>query len=157
MQFDTASIAAKLQALTARSLAGASLALSQEPTDLAFIANRVPGAEQARPRGPAPYVMVSVSAVYRSPDRSVPIPTGNPQLPGHVQAYDRAGGLQKAYGPRRLPGTSYILDPLVLSIVVDNEPSAILIGQGLLLDFLEAQFNLQDARSNEGNAPVRFP
>ena len=152
MNFDAASIAALSASLLARSLAG-QFVLSTTSTGVAFVDNKVPGAELVRPQGPGPWTMVSVTATYRSPDAATPIPS----TPGAPPHFDRAGGLQRSFGPQRLPGTSRTLDPLCFSIVCTSEPGQILIATGLLLDFLRMQFDRLDVQSRSGRAPVRFP
>lgn len=151
VQFDAASIAAKTATLRARTL-GFIFSLTQESTTLLFVANRVPGAELVRPRSNR-RVLLSVEATYRSPNRAMPVAV----LPGADPAYDTAGGLQRHFGPVRIAGRKEPLDPLCFSLVVDDEPSAVLVGTGLLLDFLQTNFDRLDQQSNAGRAPVRFP
>jgi hypothetical protein len=155
VQFDAASITALTSQLTARALVG-QLTVTVAGTALLYIANRVPGADLIKPKATDSRVMVSVRATYRSPDRSVPIPTDNPGLAGWVQRYDVAGGLQKDFGPVR-DTNGRTLDPLCFSVVCANDPAQVLIATGLVLDFMRMNFDRLDAQSNAGSAPVRFP
>jgi hypothetical protein len=147
--FDAASVAALLTTLTTRALAG-QLTLTTSSTTLRYVESRCMGVESVKPRGQPPFTLVSVRAVYRAPNVATPIPTTNPLLPGWVQGYDVAGGIQRSFGP-------ILTDLLRFSIVCDSEPAMILVAKGLLLQHLQTQFDLLDGANKAGRAPVLVP
>jgi hypothetical protein len=148
--FDSDSVAALLAQLTARTVAGSSLSITVAPTLVAYVDSRVPGASLLRPRGQPPFWMISARAVYRSPDRLVPLVSAPVNGVASPQKYSRFGGLQRTIGPARE-------DTLRLSIVVDEDPAMVLVGKGLLLTYLQAEFFRIDQLTNQGLAPVRVP
>lgn len=144
--FDPASVAALLAQLTARAIV---LELTVEDTGIRYIPSRAVGADQAIPSGPPPYKLLTVTAVYRSPDRPrsiYPDFSDRPALlalvPPNAQP-DVAGGVQRSFGPK---GFQLVVDACCLDM-----------GKAILLQFLSDNFDLHDLRMQGGRSPQLVP
>jgi hypothetical protein len=95
-----------------------------------------------RPRGPAPWRLVTWSAVYRSPDKTVPVVGNVAGVGAAVVGQDVYPGVSRTFGPE--------------SVACDA--SDLLMAQGQILQWAQFLFDQHDQRMKQaGRSPAKVP